>query len=226
MDISSSSYMLLSQALLSAAISKQQNDTSVSSLSNQTFLTLIESMLEEANMTDSTGLQTSSFVPNQQGMNIAKATYSPTYPNSQVPLAYGTSNTSVLNGPLKGALENSGPLFQEAGQTYGVNPALLAAISMHETGNGNSRAVQVKHNPAGMMGKDGLKTYASLKDGIYDMARNLRRNYIDEGKTSIADIGAKYAPIGAENDPGNLNSYWVKGVQYYYDQLTKQQGTV
>ncbi|WP_379965608.1 glucosaminidase domain-containing protein [Ectobacillus sp. sgz5001026] len=223
MDIQSSNYLLLSQALLSAALSKQDTSaSSVSSLSNQTFLTLIESMLQQAAMTDSTGQQDFSLLPNQLSTNLPKTTYSPTIGGPQVSLSYGTTNPSALNGQLKGALAKSASLFEQAGKTYGINPALLAAISMHETGNGNSRAVQVKNNPAGMMGKDGLKSYASLQDGIFDMARNLRKNYLDEGKTSIADIGAKYAPIGSENDPGNLNSYWVKGVQYYYDQLTKQ----
>lgn len=223
MDIQSSNYLLLSQALLSAALSKQDTSaSSVSSLSNQTFLTLIESMLQQAAMTDSTSQQDFSFLPNQLGTNLPKTTYSPTIGGPQFSLSYNTTNPSALNGQLKGALANSGSLFEQAGKTYGVNPALLAAISMHETGNGNSRAVQIKNNPAGMMGRDGLKSYASLQDGVFDMARNLRKNYLDAGKTSIADIGAKYAPIGAENDPSNLNSYWVKGVQSYYNQLTKQ----
>ncbi|WP_416827646.1 glucosaminidase domain-containing protein [Ectobacillus polymachus] len=221
MDIRTSNYMLLSQALQSMAMSNQ--DTQASSLSNQTFLMLIESMLEQASITDTTALPATSFQP--ANLNLTNATYTPSNLNSPLSLSYGNSNTSGINGQLKGALTNSGPLFEEAGKTYGIDPTLLAAISMHETGNGNSRAVQVRHNPAGIMGKDGLKTYPSLKDGIFDMARNLRKNYIDEGITSIADIGAKYAPIGADNDPGNLNSYWVKGVQSYYNQLTNQ-GTV
>lgn len=210
--------MLLAQALQSAAMSNQ--NTSASSLSNQTFLMLLEGMLEQANRSVSTALPATSFQP--ANLNLTNATYTPSYPSSPISLSYGNSNTSGINSQLKGALANSGPLFEDAGKAYGIDPALLAAISMHETGNGNSRAVQVKHNPAGIMGKDGLKTYPSLKDGIFDMARNLRKNYIDEGITSIADIGAKYAPIGADNDPGNLNSYWVKGVQSYYNQLTNQ----
>lgn len=121
----------------------------------------------------------------------------------------------ILNGKLKGA----GDLFVAAGQQYNVNPALLAAISMHETGNGTSRAAYERNNVAGVMGANGLRNYSSVAESILDMARNLRQNYLDEGKQTIAEIGAKYAPIGAENDPTHLNNDWVNGVSHYFGML-------
>jgi hypothetical protein len=36
---------------------------------------------------------------------------------------------------------------------------------------------------------------------------------------SIEDIGRKYAPIGAGNDPGNLNKFWTRGVSSKYKKL-------
>jgi hypothetical protein len=136
-------------------------------------------------------------------------------------LQYQEIDANALNTRLDGALKNAGSLFVEAGKKYQINPAFLAAVSMHETGNGASNAARFKNNVAGMMGKNGLKSYVSVEESIFDMARNLRNNYLDEGKLTIAAIGAKYAPIGAANDPTGLNNHWVKGVQNYLDKMTK-----
>ncbi|MFJ5716438.1 glucosaminidase domain-containing protein [Neobacillus sp. NPDC093127] len=137
------------------------------------------------------------------------------------PVQYENVDSAALDSKLKGALKNTGNIFIEAGKKYQISPALLAAISIHETGNGSSNAANYKHNVAGMMGKNGLKTYASVKESIFDMARNLKKNYLDDGKMTIAQIGAKYAPIGAANDPNQLNNDWVSGVQHYFEKLTK-----
>jgi hypothetical protein len=126
-----------------------------------------------------------------------------------------------LNSHLKGALSGAGSLFIEAGKKYQLNPAFLASVAIHETGNGSSNAARFKNNVAGMMGKNGLKSYGSIEESIFDMARNLRENYLNEGRTTVAEIGAKYAPIGAANDPTGLNNHWVNGVQKYLNQLTK-----
>jgi Mannosyl-glycoprotein endo-beta-N-acetylglucosaminidase len=136
-------------------------------------------------------------------------------------LEAGTISASELNSHLKGVLTNAGDAFVAAGEKYQISPALLASISMHETGNGTSNAAKYKYNVAGMMGKNGLKTYDSIQESIFDMARNLRQNYLDKGKLTIAQIGAKYAPIGASNDPTNLNHHWVNGVQRNFDTFTK-----
>lgn len=102
------------------------------------------------------------------------------------------------------------------GKKYGIDPALLAAIAVHETGNGSSSAVKNKNNVGGMMGKNGLMSFSSIEEGIDRMASNLKRNYIDKGLTTIPQIQKKYAPNGAANDPNGLNNYWVSGVTKYY----------
>jgi beta-N-acetylglucosaminidase len=124
-----------------------------------------------------------------------------------------------LNSNLKGKLSNHGEKFIEAGRQYNINPNLLASIAMHETGNGTSRSANEKNNIAGMMGKNGLRMYASVEESIFDMARNLRQNYLDKGLDTIAKIGAKYAPVGADNDPTGLNNHWVKGVNNFFGTL-------
>ncbi|OMD08412.1 glucosaminidase domain-containing protein [Paenibacillus odorifer] len=121
-----------------------------------------------------------------------------------------------MNSSLGGSLKNSGDIFAAAGKKYGIDPALLAAIAIHETGNGTSNAVKNKNNVGGMMGKNGLMTFNNLEEGIDKMASNLKRNYFDKGLTTIEAIQKKYAPVGASNDPTNLNSNWVNGVKKYY----------
>ncbi|MCY9530584.1 glucosaminidase domain-containing protein [Paenibacillus alvei] len=114
-------------------------------------------------------------------------------------------------------------MFVKAGNKYGIDPALLAAISMHETGNGTSNAARNKNNLGGMMDPSTnwstLQSFDSLEAGIDAMARNLKRNYFDKGLTTIESIQKKYAPQGAANDPNGLNKYWVSGVSKYYNQL-------
>ncbi|MCH6266827.1 glucosaminidase domain-containing protein [Neobacillus citreus] len=135
-------------------------------------------------------------------------------------LQFQSISAEKINETLGGKLKGFGEMFVKAGQQFNINPGLLAAIAKHETGNGTSRASIVKNNIAGMMGKSGLKTYASVEDSIMDMARNLSSNYLGKGLSSISSIGSKYAPIGAENDPTGLNNHWVKGVSKYFNQIT------
>ena len=39
----------------------------------------------------------------------------------------------------------------------------------------------------------------------------------------IVSLGARYCPIGADNDPTGLNTHWIKNVKYY---LTRCGGSV
>ncbi|HJV45783.1 MAG TPA: glucosaminidase domain-containing protein [Bacillota bacterium] len=148
------------------------------------------------------------------------------YPTQASAQTSGLTSTSQLNQAarlneiLKGKLEGTGELFVSAGQRFGVNPALLASISMHETGNGSSRAAHERNNISGTMTSSGLKNYSTVEESIMDMARNIRKNYLDEGLTSIQQIGNKYAPIGAENDPTSLNQYWVSQVTKNFKSFT------
>lgn len=139
--------------------------------------------------------------------------------NGRQDLHFRSISPKELNQVLDGKLEGMGQVFIHVGKLYNVDPALLAAISQHETGNGQSHAAYEKNNVAGMMGANGLKSYSSVEASIMDMARNISKNYLQKGFTSIAKIGAKYAPIGADNDPTGLNHDWVTGVTKYYNQL-------
>ena len=105
------------------------------------------------------------------------------------------------------------------------NQALLVvSISRHETGNWTSKAFIEKNNFGGIMcnGATEIKRYETYEEGLDDFIRVLKTYYFDEGLETIAEIGAKYCPVGAENDPNGLNKYWVSGVSEFYESYTQK----
>jgi murein DD-endopeptidase MepM/ murein hydrolase activator NlpD len=113
-----------------------------------------------------------------------------------------------------GVFTGMGSFFIQVSNKYQIDPVLLASIAFHETGKGTSNAVRTKNNPGGLMNPKTNKLFVfdSLEEGIDAMARNLYKNYISKGLVSITQIGNKYAPVGANNDPNNLNINWVPAV--------------
>lgn len=93
------------------------------------------------------------------------------------------------------------------------------AISKWETGNYTSVAFRSKNNVGGMMCSSGLITYNSLEEGIIAFLSNLKYNYFDIGLDTLEKIQPKYCPIGAENDPNNLNVNWLGGAKKMYNEL-------
>ena len=125
-----------------------------------------------------------------------------------------------LNAVLGGKLSGTGKTFVQISNVFKVNPALMAAIAMHETGNGTSNAVKTKNNCFGMMSSSGLRTYTTITEGIRAGISNLSRNYIYQGRKTIDAIQKKYAPVGAANDPTGLNKNWQNGVNKFYKNIT------
>lgn len=212
-----SSNWLLHKTIMDISRLGQSTPSNLSGFTSNSFEQLLEQVMlqTDLNQTSSTRHSETSSLLLSSLNSIGSETLT-----QKISLTSKTTGGEDLNPHLKGVLQNTGSHFIEAGEKYGINPALLAAISIHETGNGTSNAARFKFNVAGMMGKNGLKTYSSIQESIFDMARNLRQNYLDKGKLTIAQIGAKYAPIGAGNDPNQLNNHWVTGVQRYFDTLT------
>lgn len=111
--------------------------------------------------------------------------------------------------------------IKEVAENYGVDWKLAVAISMHETWDYTSYIFKHQNNVGGMW--NGIKgefySYDTLDDGIDAYISNLKTNYYDEGRTTIETIQPKYAPIGAKNDPNDLNSNWIPGVTRRYKEL-------
>lgn len=107
-------------------------------------------------------------------------------------------------------------VFLKTAEKYGIDPVLFIGIALHETGRGTSNAVVNKNNPGGLMdpstGSTKLFVFSSLEEGIEAMGKTLYNRIIVDGLTTIGKLGNVYAPVGASNDPTNLNQYWVSNV--------------
>ncbi|PGB47224.1 peptidoglycan DD-metalloendopeptidase family protein [Bacillus anthracis] len=129
-----------------------------------------------------------------------------------------------LQPHLGGVFTGKAQAFLNAGTQNQIDPVLLAAIARLETGNGTSNAAKNYNNPGGLMDPSssqmkGFMKFATLDEGINAMARNLYKNYIGMGITTIEAIGAKYAPPGAANDPHGTNGLWPVLVKKFVAQM-------
>lgn len=115
-----------------------------------------------------------------------------------------------------GALSGYSGAVIETSKKYQLDPVLVGAIMLHETGNGTSNAIRSYNNPGGLMSPSSnwqkLTKFEKLEDGIDAMGKTLHRIIVKEGRTTISQIGSVYAPIGAENDPNGLNRHWKTNV--------------
>ena len=146
----------------------------------------------------------------------------------QAQQAAGTQGASGIPGlddtswtdKLPSALKPHAQAFLDAGEKYGIDPRFLAAVTMHESGNGTSSAFRNKNNAMGSMGSNGLKSFDSIAASINFQSNSLTRDggYYS-GKDTIATISNTYAPIGAANDPTGLNANWRSGVGGFYESL-------
>ena len=110
-------------------------------------------------------------------------------------------------------LAGEGATFVREGTATGIDPRALVAIAAHETILETYGPAQAIRNPFGL-GPNW--SFASEADAIARAASTLATMYIPEGRTAIPQIGAKWAPIGASNDPAGLNDNWTAGVGAYY----------
>jgi hypothetical protein len=113
-------------------------------------------------------------------------------------------------------LAGQGATFVAAGVANGIDPRLLVAIAAQETALETYGPAQDIHNAFGM--GPGIR-YTSDAAGIRAAAENLARNYVADGLGTIPAIAAKWAPLGASNDPGGLNASWTSGVSNFFRSL-------
>jgi hypothetical protein len=113
-------------------------------------------------------------------------------------------------------LAGEGATFVSEGLAAGVDPRALVAIAAHETMLETYGPAQAIRNPFGL--GPGM-AFAHEDDAIAFAARTLAGGYLPEGRDTLAAIGAKWAPLGAANDPGGLNASWTAGVGTYYAAL-------
>jgi Peptidase family M23 len=118
----------------------------------------------------------------------------------------------VPGAPLLGL----GSTFVAEAGRVGLDPRALVAIAAHESRLGTLGSGADRHNPFGL-GPD--MRFPSWEGSITFAAETLRSGYLDEGRTTLPTIAAKWAPVGAANDPTGLNNNWVQGVGAAYADL-------
>ncbi|MDX6647293.1 MAG: peptidoglycan DL-endopeptidase CwlO, partial [Miltoncostaeaceae bacterium] len=140
------------------------------------------------------------------------------------PAPISLPDPASLGPALDAYLATKGSPLVGLGQTFvaeasavGLDPRLLVAIAGSETGFGTYGPSQLIHNPFGM--GPGIE-YPTWADAIGAAARNLAGDlYLGAGKVTIAQISQTWAPVGAANDPSNLNVNWTTVVGRLYAEL-------
>lgn len=134
--------------------------------------------------------------------------------------AYCSPTKDVDTGRFNGAIGSAGVFagheehFIRIAEKFSIDPVIMAAIALHETGYGTSNAVVNKNNPGGLMNPNGsgLFVYATLEDGLESLGKTLHNRIVKDGKNTIEKLGSVYAPVGAANDPTGLNNHWVPNI--------------
>jgi hypothetical protein len=96
---------------------------------------------------------------------------------------------------------------------------LVVAISKHETGNWTSELYKKNNNFGGIYNSKEQKfySYESNEKGLQAFVNLLKNNYFGQGLDTIEEIGNKYCPVGASNDPTGVNQHWIPKVTQYYN---------
>ena len=116
---------------------------------------------------------------------------------------------AAAGSPMAG----EGPTIVTEAAAAGIDPRAIVAIAAHETMLETYGPAEEIHNPFGL--GPGI-AFPSEREAIVRAVSTLAGWYLPEGRTTLATIGAKWAPVGATNDPGGLNANWTTGTGTYY----------
>lgn len=151
-------------------------------------------------------------------VETSKVTTTTTIPTTiitttQPELSYGGQTLSQiaekLNNKFAGTLTGMGEMMARLSIEKGMDPYLLAAISVHETAFGKSNAAMNKYNFGGIMCSGKLCTYPSVEVGITKFVDVVYRNYFSKGLTTPEAMNSKYA----------ASPTWAQKVNYHYNAL-------
>lgn len=111
--------------------------------------------------------------------------------------------------------------FVDAAQKYNIDPYLMVSIALLETGRGTSNLFQNKNNIGGLYDSKNKRymSFDSVPESIDLKAKTIQK-LTNQGLDTIDKLATKYAPVGAANDPQNLNVNWPGSVKSFYSQIT------
>lgn len=120
-----------------------------------------------------------------------------------------TEISEKLNAKFKGSLTNMGETLARLAIEKGMDPYLVAAISVHETAFGQSSAAINKYNFGGIMCSGRLCTYDSAEHGLVSFVNVIYKNYFSKGLITAEQMNSKYA----------ADTSWASKVNAHYDAL-------
>lgn len=136
---------------------------------------------------------------------------------SYVDVADRNQFASVLS--RAGQFAGKGDYIISAAKTNNINPTMLAAIMLFETGRGS---VLNYNNPGGIMDWENnwatLRRFSTLEEGISFTASTVK-NLVGQSNGTLQGLGAIYAPVGAGNDPGGTNGLWPSSVESIINEM-------
>ncbi|MCU0307541.1 MAG: hypothetical protein MUE51_07170 [Thermoleophilia bacterium] len=130
--------------------------------------------------------------------------------------AEDAAGIDAILGEVGSPLAGEGATFVREARGAGLDPRFLVAVAAHETLLETYPPARAIRNPFGL--GPGWR-FDSEAEAIATAASTLRRLYLSENRVTIPDIGSKWAPLGADNDPGSLNQHWPNGVSAYFRAL-------
>lgn len=113
----------------------------------------------------------------------------------------------------KNPLYGKGKSFIESGEKHHVNPSVLVAIAMHESGRGTSSMARNRNNIGGLIGKNGALRFNKVEDCIESMAKIIEK-HTKNNILSIEQLGhsGKYCAKSA-------GDRWAEDVVFYINKL-------
>lgn len=108
---------------------------------------------------------------------------------------------------------NKAEAFIKAGEKYNINPTVLIAIGMQESGRGTSRAAREMKNIGGIYLKNKHAHFEKVEDCIDIMASTINKR-VNEQCTTIEQVGksGKYCEKSASD-------IWIKNVMFYLNRM-------
>lgn len=199
----------------------------------QATLARIREITGDAAMTPATGFasaladaRASGAGASAAGPGDGTATATSSGPSASVASAIPASPASTVTGAQLDAwmakrnpgspLIGMGDVFVREGLANGIDPRALVAIANAESSLGSDPGAQARHNAFGW---GPTQSFGSWAENIATVAKGLRTGYLNGGLTSLAQIQARYAPLGVANDPSNLNSNWLHNTTAVYAEL-------
>jgi hypothetical protein len=103
-----------------------------------------------------------------------------------------------------------GQVFVQAGRENNIDPVVLAAISIHESGRWKSRIARQNNNWMGLMTQSGAKSFGTAEESIFYAAKLLNRKPF-KSRNTLSEI----APVYCTKNPG----HWKASVLHLENQI-------